>query len=468
MQLRAALTTDFADSFLGHIAMTKSNNITIPPLLNLPERLPRDTHLLASGVSASQLIDAAAENHAAHFAATARAEGGAAHETNGVAWVASPTGFTIMFPSLAAENASETLDAIMAEQFGKGLHGGSCWALTPTQPADLGARIAARGFEWGWRPHWMALNLDARMVDCALPDGLQIAVDDIADWETEDLPYYNRGCAPQVRAALCEAPRRAWHFGAWREGKIVGHSILRLTTGDLGVGGLYSVGVAPAARGLGVGKAISLAACQYAKALGAHYVLVNSAADKLYESIGFESLGWGQSWWIHEPVLAGSGPTRAEIAFAEAVGRGDLDTLNSLAPSAIPANLDAPGPNGTAPMALAVRASQQRAAEWLASRGATLDILDAYDLGGEEFARRRLAEQPDLVNRRTGDWQITPLHEAVSRGNSKLARLILSGNPDLSACDSEYESTALGWAKHMGRPKLAALIEAHMAARPEA
>lgn len=429
-------------------------------LMKLPSKLPSSTEFLAPAASAARLIDSAAANHAAWFAANALAEGGGSRETNGVSWTSSPTGFTIIFPRLAAENASETLDEIMTGQFGKGLRGGSCWALTPTEPTDLGGRIAARGFEWGWQPHWMALDLNRVPVPFSMPDGLNIAVDDVADWDVDDLPYYERGKAAQMRAAICATPRQAWHFGAWREGKIVGHCIMLLTDGPLGVAGLYCVGVVPAARGLGVGKAISLAACQYAKALGANYSLVNSAADRLYESLGFQSLGHGQTWWIHAPTLAGSGPTPEQIAFAEAVGCGDIATLDSFALSAIPAELDAPGPNGMTPMALAVNSHQPAAADWLAAHGATLGIVDAWDLGDEQFARRRLVGRPELVNRRTGDWQTTPLHEAVSRGDLALARLVLSGNPDLTVCDSEYHSTPLGWAKHLGQPEIAALIEA--------
>ena len=41
-----------------------------------------------------------------------------------------------------------------------GAGGVGCW-VTGLEPAgELAARLVARGFEWGWQPHWMALDLD--------------------------------------------------------------------------------------------------------------------------------------------------------------------------------------------------------------------------------------------------------------------------------------------------------------------
>ena len=48
-----------------------------------------------------------------------------------------------------------------------------------------------------------------------------------------------------------------WHFAAWLKGEPVGHSTLCLTTGALGIAGIYDVGVVPDARNQGIGKAVS-------------------------------------------------------------------------------------------------------------------------------------------------------------------------------------------------------------------
>ncbi len=61
---------------------------------------------------------------------------------------------------------------------------------------------------------------------------------------------------------------------------------------------------------------------------------------------------------------------------------------------------------------------------------------------------------------------MTPLHEAVSRGDMELARLLLSANPDLDVEDNEFHSTPLGWARHLGREAMAVLIEQHRQQQP--
>ncbi|HLK61297.1 MAG TPA: GNAT family N-acetyltransferase, partial [Chthonomonadaceae bacterium] len=384
---------------------------------------------------------------------------------DGVACAITPTEMTIAFPRLTQATATTTLDMLVGECYRRKLKSASCWSLTPTHPRDLGAKIAARGFEWGWRPHWMALDLGNLRTDFPLPTGLRLTVDDVSEWDVGDLPYYRREEAGKLQALAQAQPRRMWHFGAWLEDKIVGHSVLYLTTGPYGVAGVYNVGVVPSARFQGIGTAISLAPCRFAQALGCHYALLNSAADSLYARIGFQSLGYGQTWWIHAPTLAAPPPTSVQIAFAEAIGRGDIAALDRLERSSLPENLDTPLPNGMTPMALAISARKAASAEWLIAHGATLDILHAWDLGWRGRARRLLAARPELANRRTGAWQITPLHEAVYRNDPTLARLLLTAKPDLEIQDTEFHSTPLGWARHFQRKEIIVLLERYQASR---
>ncbi len=432
-------------------------------LVELPAPLPAPTRFLSAGASRTQLIRATAANHTEWFAANARASGGEVCGTHGVTWTATPKEMTIAFPRLSEAMAGPTLDAIVAEGYRRKVEGMSCWSLTPARPRDLGARLAARGFEWGWQPHWMALDFRKMRADFALPDGLRIAVDDESDWDVEEMPYYSREGAANLRALAQAHPRRTWHFGAWLDGQIVGRSVLYLTTGKLGVAGIYNVGVVPPARNRGIGKAVSLAACQFAQALGCRYALLNSAADFIYARLGFESLGYGQTWWMHAPTLAAPSPTPAQIAFAEAIGRGDIAALDALPPASLPTDLDAPLPNGMTPMELAVRASKPASARRLAAHGATLHVLQAWDLGWKARARRLLANSPELANQRSGVWQITPLHEAVYRNDVALARLLLTAHPDLDIQDTQFHSTPLGWARHFQRAEIVALLEDYRA-----
>jgi hypothetical protein len=227
------------------------------------------------------------------------------------------------------------------------------------------------------------------------------------------------------------------------------------------VAGIYNCGVIPDVRSRGIGKAVTLAACRQARALGCRHALLNATGlgEPAYRRIGFESIGFGQTWWLHRPTLEASPPTELQIAFAEAVGRGDVAALDALAGRLDPAALDAPLPGGTTAMDLAVQTAQPRSAEWLTAHGATLDVISAWDLGWKERVRQMLVDSPSLVNTRRGGWGLTPLHEAAQRGDTELARVVLAAGPDLEIQDMQFHSPPLGWARHFGRTEIIELIE---------
>ena len=433
-----------------------------------PETSRRPLRFLGPDASTEQLIQATASNHTVWMTESALTSGGEVCRTDGALWAYTPGpngGADLPFPQMPSATAGSTLDAILADCRKQAVGRVGCWAVTPTRPRDLGARLMARGFEWGWRPHWMALNLDAMPTEIPLPDGLRIAVEDEAEWDVDDLPYYIRrtenGVSPsQATTHSLIGPRRRWHFGAWQDGRVVGHCVLHLTTGRDGVAGIYNMGVVPSARRQGVGRAVTLAACRFAQSLGCHWATLNSAADAFYESMGFVSLGWGQTWWMHKAALLAPPPTPAQIAFVEAVARGDLKALELLAvQDNLPSDMDVPLPNGMTAMEIAVRPGKTASVEWLIAHGAALEVIHAWDLGWKKRVPQMLAECPALANRRSGPWQITPLHEAVYRNDLELARLLLTAHPDLTIQDTEFHSTALGWANHFGHTEIAALLE---------
>ena len=428
--------------------------------INSPVFLPPDA-------DAETLIRAAAENHKSWFLAQTVASGGEARETDGVPWLTTIEETILAFPRLSEENAGVLLDEITAECRARKTGRIACWALTPIVLHDLGAMLTARGFEWGWRPHWMVLDFRKIQADFPVPDGLRISQDDTGDWDVDDLPYYNKADTAKMQALLRAAPRQTWHFGAWLNGSLERHSVAHLTNGPLGVAGIYNVGVVPAARRQGIGRAITLAACQFAQSMGCHYALLNAATD-IYAHIGFQSLGHGQTWWMQKAALEAHPPLPEQVAFVEAVGRGDIDALTAASEAARPANLDAPLLCGVSPMTLAVEAKQEAAVEWLAVQGATLDVLHAWDMGWKERAALLLAERPELADWQRGPRNLTPLHEAAFRNDLELARLILSAYPDLERCDSEYNGTPLNWAQQFDRADIIALIEAHERANPKA
>lgn len=445
--------------------------MTTPTLVILPTPPTPRLTFLGPGAAAAELVRATAANHRDMFVRGALGSGGRVHHEYGMTWTHSPLDghITIAFPRLPSRTAGTTLDMLLADCRRHAPREIACWSLTPAYPRDLGARLAARGFEWGWRPHWMALDLSRMRADFPVPAGLRITVEaGEPDWDVDDLPYYSRPRRDQgadgQATPTWRGQRRDWRFGAWLNGKIVGHSGVHLTTGRLGVAGIYDVGVVPAARNQGIGRAVSLAACQFAQALGCHWATLNSATH-IYERLGFVSLGWGQTWFMHSPALTAPPPTPEEVAFAEAVGRGDITALNTLdRQGLLPKDLDTPLTGRHSPMTLAAQAGRPASAEWLAAHGATLEIIQAWDLDWRDRVPQLLAASPELADRCSGDWQMTPLHEAVSRDDLELARLLLAASPDLEIKDTQFHGTPLGWARHFGHTEMIRLLERHQAA----
>src|SRR5438093_9249853 len=127
----------------------------------------------------------------------ARLRGGEVHREPGATWIytpGTPGEVTVSFPRMTAARASEQLDAIM--QYCRShlpLRHVGCWSLEPARPRDLGARLLARGFEWGWQPHWMWLDLRKMRTVHATPQGLCVEVVEKApNSDDEELPYYSR------------------------------------------------------------------------------------------------------------------------------------------------------------------------------------------------------------------------------------------------------------------------------------
>lgn len=418
-----------------------------------------------------RLQEAAAENHCHWFRRQTLAAGGEVRDDGGLLRTYTPAGAgdsTIAFPRISDADAGARLDALVEEcRQHRPLQMVGCWSLLPTQPADLGARLFARGFGGGWQPNWMWLDLAEIRTDHPIPNGLRIEpVEEVPDWDVE-MPYYNRKGAPHMFAAIRTKPYRIWQFVARLDGRVVGHTAIHLTTGSLGVAGIYNVGVPSSERRKGIGTAVTAAACLWAREIGCRHALLNATGEgeRIYWRVGFKNIGLGQTWWWPRARIDAPAATSLQIAFAEALGRGDRAALDALE-SSVPSEMrDAPLPCGMTPLELTVETGQPNAAAWLVERGAALDVLSAWDLGWKDRVPGLLAERPDLVNARRGDWQTTPLHEAAQRNDTELARVLLAAGADPTLEDTQFHSTPLGWARHMGRAEIVALIEGQVGER---
>jgi GNAT superfamily N-acetyltransferase len=283
----------------------------------------------------------------------------------------------------------------------------------------------ARGFTLGWQPHWMGAAL-ADVPRMPRPEGVELHVGAGGD---------------RVDVAAHVAGRPVGGCYGLRHGRTLG---------------IFDLEVEDAARGRGIGAAVTSALCAAATRSGATAAVLNATPDgeRVYRRLGFASLGCGQTWWLHRPALRPP-PPAAEVALAEAIGRNDVGALDQLRPSR--ARLAGPLASGLLPLALAAELGARRAAEWLVAHGAEIDVLAAWQLGW----RKRAAEavrRPGAVTRRHPPNGATLLHLAVERDDVELAELALAAGAPRDARDGVWQGTPLDWARALDRPRLATLL----------
>jgi len=216
------------------------------------------------------------------------------------------------------------------------------------------------------------------------------------------------GCTPVCQDAAYAPsgpePESSFRLGVRLRDKVVGQVVINPWDG---VAGIYSMGVAPRVRRRGIGAALTEAACRLAIEHGCRHALLNAtdAGEPLYRQAGFRSLGWGQTWW-YSP---GPEPTPRQIALTEAVGFGDLATLEALRPTCN--EMADPLPGGETPLTLTLLTDEPAVAGYL-------------------------------------------LHLAIEHDRPAFVELALAHGVDPEAGDGTFNATAAGWAEHFGHREI--------------
>lgn len=271
----------------------------------------------------------------------------------------------------------------------------SCWSLN--EDKAVGTVLIARGFEWGWQPWWMALDLD-----------------DLPDEEAQHRVLLRRHGATHVLAVRAGSKKVGGVIvNPWR-----------------GIAGIYDTDLRSDHRRRGIGRALTLTAGRLARELGCSHAVLNATpeGELLYRSVGFRRLGEGRTWWRHP----GECTTPRQTALVEAIGFGDLDALDRLQPS--PSELERPIGGAGPPLVITALTNAPAAAEWI------------------------LARRPDLVSKNLGDDGYTLLHAAAEWDAPEVAEVALACGADPTVRDGAYNGTPLGWADHFGRERIKALL----------
>lgn len=175
------------------------------------------------------------------------------------------------------------------------------WVDPRATPADLGERLQARGWQaWELEAPGMAAELDALAFDLIdrVPTGYrQCRVTDTAGMDDFRRAFVTGFEVPEwagqawVDATLAFGPEHApWRcYVGYLDGEPVASNML---FNGAGVASVFGVATAPAARGRGIGAAITLLAYQEARELGyRHGVLFGTELGvPVYQRIGFRSV----------------------------------------------------------------------------------------------------------------------------------------------------------------------------------
>ncbi len=374
-------------------------------------------------VSDAELVAAAVAGHRSWMARDAEV-----HHEPGVLWTVAAHRLDIAFPALDARDAGARLDAILAAGREAGVPEAACWSVLPAPTEHLSALLVARGFEIGWQPHWMGLELEALPPDRP-PAGVEV-----------------------------ELHRRdGVHRALARSGAGVLGTALMAVDGP--AGSIFDLHVEDAERRRGIGWTLTHRLCALGARDGVRFVTLNATGDgeRLYSAMGFRSLGFGRTWWMHRPAVQAGPPPPRVVAYAEAIARGDVAALEEAAAALEASEREERLLNGRTPFQQAVESGQPATAAWLVDHGAELDVLMAWLLGWRDRAANLLAERPELRDRLL-EAAITPLHAAAEHDDVDLARLLLAAGADPTRRDPDFDGTPLDWARHLGHDEVAKIL----------
>ncbi|KAG5354357.1 hypothetical protein CJU90_4170 [Yarrowia sp. C11] len=308
----------------------------------------------------------------------------------------------------------------------------------------LSARLIARGFQIGWEPKWMVLDLETADIRPKHIKDVYIKVNNLAVIPSS-IPFSNKDDDGMYSVDM----RRSGvitKFVATHKGSIIGHCDLFMGT----EAGIHNIGVHDSHTGKGLGGQLVKNACVFAQKKGYGRVSLNAISQDLYLKLGFKHITNGSTWWLYREEFEKCQNSLAEQKIIQHVCLGELHEMDKLPAGT---SYSFPTTSGMSLLQMAVKFNHTKMAQWLIAKGAPHTVLDLWDIGGASMASSMLPTHiDDLIEGKTA------LHHAVERGNVELAKHLLVFNPNLDIRDSTYSCTALGWCSVLEQKEIGTLI----------
>lgn len=341
--------------------------------------------------------------------------GGDVRRSRGIVWARVPQEFALQgtdrIVAIPRSCGGREADAAarMMSYFREHREAPLCTCGETETPDAVRRELKLRGFEYLFPAVCMSADLTRMRFDDESGTAHDVTeVDDLTLPGSAEHPSYGPMSAAAARNSLASSramalrrPRRVWNLGVVRDGELAGCVQLHVAGR---VAGIYNVGVLRRYRRQRLGSTLVREACRRARDLGLPTVVLQNDPSLVpfYSSLGFSVVSSIDHWQCAPAALAAPEPRED----AREAARGSL----FLAPERFVT---------------------------LAVTGRTAD------------AARLLRAQPSIARATfPAASDATALHIAAYNGAADAVRMLLDAGSDVTARDTRFKASPLGWAVH--------------------